>query len=81
MATRYRAAFRSVELLVVIAIIATLVGLLLPAVLNARNTAHIPQCAHNEEQLGQAMLIYEMEAKQFPGYANNLHGRYVGWAP
>ena len=81
MATRYRAAFTLVELLVVIAIIATLVGLLLPAVLNARNTALIHQCAHNEQQLGQAMISYEMEAKRFPGYANNLHGTVVGWAP
>ena len=86
MATRYRAAFTLVELLVVIAIIATLAGLLLPAVLSAQNKARIHQCANNEEQLGKAMLSYEMEAKRFPGYANNL--RMTGspavigsWAP
>lgn len=86
MATRYRAAFTLVELLVVIAIIATLAGLLLPAVLRARNRARIHQCAHNEGELGKAMLSYEMEAKHFPGYANILRmtagpQKVGGWAP
>jgi prepilin-type N-terminal cleavage/methylation domain-containing protein/prepilin-type processing-associated H-X9-DG protein len=85
MATRYRAAFTLVELLVVIAIIATLAGLLLPAVLSARNTARIHQCAHNEQQLGQAMISYELEAKHLPGYANYVRKttpkQVCGWAP
>jgi prepilin-type N-terminal cleavage/methylation domain-containing protein/prepilin-type processing-associated H-X9-DG protein len=75
MATRYRAAFTLVELLVVIAIIATLVGLLLPAVLRARERARVAECANNQRQLGQAIITYEMEHKQLPGYANYIYNR------
>jgi len=90
MATRYRAAFTLVELLVVIAIIATLVGLMLPAVLRARERARVAECANNQEQLGKAMISYELARGHLPGYANNLrmttdpttHLPMVGsWAP
>jgi prepilin-type N-terminal cleavage/methylation domain-containing protein/prepilin-type processing-associated H-X9-DG protein len=81
MATRYRAAFTLVELLVVIAIIATLIGLLLPAVLRARERAHIAECANNQQQLGKAMFMYEQAKGRYPGYANNVRGTIVGWAP
>jgi prepilin-type N-terminal cleavage/methylation domain-containing protein/prepilin-type processing-associated H-X9-DG protein len=81
MATRYRAAFTLVELLVVIAIIATLVGLMLPAVLRAREHARVTQCANNQEQLGKAMINYEIARGHLPGYANNIRGTIVGWAP
>jgi prepilin-type N-terminal cleavage/methylation domain-containing protein/prepilin-type processing-associated H-X9-DG protein len=90
MAQRYRAAFTLVELLVVIAIIATLVGLLLPAVLSARVRAQIAQCAHNQQQVGQAMISYELAKGHLPGYANNLRmtmdpvtkqPRVASWAP
>jgi prepilin-type processing-associated H-X9-DG protein len=43
---------------------------LLPAVLNARNRARITECANNQGQLGKAVITYEMEHRQFPGYAN-----------
>lgn len=59
-------AFTLIELLVVISIISILVAILLPALKQARKSAHMVGCASNERQLGIAISTFEIDEGFYP---------------
>ena len=63
-----RSGFTLIELLVVISIIVILSGLILTAVMAARETARSTQCSSNLRQLGLAVIQYHDQTGAYPQY-------------
>ncbi len=71
-----RHAFTLIELLLVVAIIALLVGILLPALANARKTARVSICQSNMRQLAIAQTNY---ANQYKDLISTLNRKPAGY--
>ncbi len=62
-----RRGFTLVEMLVVIFIIGLLMSLLFPAIIAARESARAAQCINNQQELGKALIQYDMTKSRLPG--------------
>ncbi|MFK7885155.1 MAG: type II secretion system protein [Phycisphaerales bacterium] len=71
-----RRGFTLIELLVVIAIIALLIGILLPAIGKARDTAKNLVCSTTQRGIGQGMFQYSLENKDFMPGPNTSGAEY-----
>jgi prepilin-type processing-associated H-X9-DG protein/prepilin-type N-terminal cleavage/methylation domain-containing protein len=72
-----RPAFTLIEMLVVIGIIGILVGMLMPAIQSARESARRTQCVNNIKQIGVALAGFEATAGRYPaGVASPVWGSY-----
>jgi prepilin-type N-terminal cleavage/methylation domain-containing protein len=79
---RSRRAFTLVELLVVIGIIALLVGILMPALSRAKESANRIACLANLRTLGQGFVMYTNDNRgryPRPGAGGGQYEDWVYW--
>jgi prepilin-type N-terminal cleavage/methylation domain-containing protein len=79
MRTGTRLAFTLIELLVVITIIGILIGLLLPAVNQVRESARQTECGSKLRQMGMAVLNFESARRHIPHSYNWTGESRRGW--
>lgn len=72
-----RRALTLIEILVVLAIIGVLIGMLLPAVQRARESANYIKCRSQLRQIGLAIHNYEAQTGQLPGAGSATHQNSV----
>ena len=75
MHNRQSLGFTLVELLVVLAIVGVLIGLVLPAVLQVRESARRTTCSNNLRQISLAILNYESAHQDYPRGFEQLEGQ------
>lgn len=72
--------FSLVELLAVVSIIATLIGLVLPAVQRARESSRLASCGNNLKNQGLAIGGYESSRRCFPAGNDQGAARFHAWS-
>jgi prepilin-type N-terminal cleavage/methylation domain-containing protein/prepilin-type processing-associated H-X9-DG protein len=72
--------FSLVELLAAVSIIATLIGLVLPSVQRARESARLASCGNNLKNQGLAIGGYEASRRCFPAGNDQGAARFHAWS-
>lgn len=78
-----RTGFTLIELLVVIAIIAVLIGILLPSLSHAKQTARISQCLANQKQMATASIAFatdDLQGRLIPARRDTGNGGGLGFS-
>lgn len=73
--SKFNSGFTLIELLVVISIIALLIGILLPALGAARESARQIQCMSNQHQIGIAYMAYATDHDDFLPYHSGWYNQ------